>query len=69
MNMHSRNMPDGAESVKGQNAYLRYVGRDEEERCEQRKAARLALDTSAHAGSDFRRFVRQLSSPVKIGLQ
>ena len=45
----------------GEGDYVRCVGRTPEERAEQRKAARLSLDTSAHAGSEFRRFVRECS--------
>ena len=41
--------------------YLRYVGRTDEERCEQAKARRLALDTSAHGGEGYSRLVKQLS--------
>ena len=36
----------------------------EQERWDQRKAARLALDTSAHAGSEYQRFHSLLSSAV-----
>lgn len=50
-----------AGSVHGTNDYMRWVGRSQEERAEQRKAARLCLDTSAHAGSDFQRLVTVLS--------
>lgn len=50
-----------AGSVHGTNDYLRWIGRTEEERAEQRKAARLCLDTSAHAGSEYRRLVSVLS--------
>lgn len=52
----------GAGSVHGSHNYCRWVPRTEEERAEQRKAARLTLDTSAHAGSEYRRLVRVLSS-------
>ncbi|CAK0783368.1 hypothetical protein CVIRNUC_006567 [Coccomyxa viridis] len=48
-------------SVHGTNDYLRWVGRSTEERAEQRKAARLCLDTSAHAGSEFQQLVSVLS--------
>jgi hypothetical protein len=48
-------------SVHGTNDYIRWVGRSEEERAEQRKAARLCLDTSAHAGSDFQQLMNVLS--------
>ena len=47
--------------MRGEGSYLRCVGRTPEERKEQRKAARLSLDTSAHAGSEYRRFVRECS--------
>lgn len=50
-----------AGSVHGTNDYLRWVGRSTEERAEQRKAARLCLDTSAHAGSEFQQLVSVLS--------
>ena len=50
-----------AGSVRGTHDYVRWVGRSEAERAEQRKAARLCLDTSAHAGSEYRRLVRVLS--------
>jgi hypothetical protein len=49
-------------SVHGTNDYIRWVGRSEEERAEQRKAARLCLDTSAHAGSDFQQLMTVLSN-------
>ena len=51
-----------AGSVHGTNDYLRWVGRSTEERAEQRKAARLCLDTSAHAGSEFQQLVSVLSN-------
>ena len=51
-----------AGSMRGDGSYLRFVGRTPEERKEQRKAARLSLDTSAHAGSEYRRFVRECSA-------
>lgn len=51
-----------AGSVHTTNDYLRWVGRTDEERAEQRKAARLCLDTSAHAGSEYRRLVTVLSN-------
>lgn len=51
-----------AGSMRNEGSYLRYVGRTPEERKEQRKAARLSLDTSAHAGSEYRRFVRECSA-------
>ena len=57
-----------AEAVGGRNDYLRYVGRSEAERAEQRKAARLSLDTSAHAGSEYQRFMRVLSQVQMHGL-
>ena len=57
-----------AEAVGGRNDYLRYVGRSEAERAEQRKAARLSLDTSAHAGSEYQRFMRVLSQVHMHGL-
>ncbi len=47
--------------MRGAADYVRCVGRTPEERAEQRKAARLSLDTSAHAGSEYRRFVRECS--------
>ena len=49
-------------SVHGTNDYMRWVGRSQEERCEQRKAARLCLDTSAHAGTEFQRLMTVLSN-------
>ncbi|BDA49651.1 probable calcium-dependent protein kinase 17 at N-terminal half [Coccomyxa sp. Obi] len=49
-------------SVHGTHDYVRWVGRTDEERAEQRKAARLCLDTSAHAGSEYRRLVHVLSN-------
>lgn len=51
-----------AGSVHGTNDYMRWVGRSQEERSEQRKAARLCLDTSAHAGTEFQRLMTVLSS-------
>ena len=51
-----------AGSVHGTNDYLRWVGRSTEERAEQRKAARLCLDTSAHAGSEFQQLISVLSN-------
>lgn len=51
-----------AGSMRNEGSYLRYVGRTPEERKEQRKAARLSLDTSAHAGSEYRRFVHECSA-------
>ena len=51
-----------AGSVHGTNDYMRWVGRSQEERCEQRKAARLCLDTSAHAGTEFQRLMTVLSN-------
>lgn len=55
-----------AGSVHGANDYIRWVGRSQEERYEQRKAARLCLDTSAHAGSDFQQLMTVLSHVSKI---
>ena len=52
----------GAGSVHGTNDYMRWVGRSQEERSEQRKAARLCLDTSAHAGTEFQRLLTVLSN-------
>ena len=51
-----------AGSVHGTNDYMRWVGRSQEERSEQRKAARLCLDTSAHAGTEFQRLMTVLSN-------
>ncbi|KAK9804764.1 hypothetical protein WJX72_004008 [[Myrmecia] bisecta] len=48
--------------VLGKADYLRTVCRGEEhEREETRKAARLALDTSAHGGAEYQRLLRRLS--------
>ncbi|CAL5220717.1 g2773 [Coccomyxa viridis] len=49
-------------SVHGTSDYMRWVGRSQEERSEQRKAARLCLDTSAHAGTEFQRLMTVLSN-------
>ena len=54
-----------AGSVHARNNYLRYMPRCEDEREEQRKVARLALDTSPHASPDFQKLLRQFSSPVR----
>ena len=43
---------------------MRIMPRDETERLEQRKAARLALDTSAHASLEYQKILKQCSSPV-----
>ena len=51
-----------AGSVHGTNDYIRWVGRSQEERSEQRKAARLCLDTSAHDGTEFQRLMTVLSN-------
>lgn len=56
-----------AGSVHSSHDYVRWVGRTDEERAEQRKAARLCLDTSAHAGSEYRRLVHVLSN-VSLGV-
>jgi hypothetical protein len=42
--------------------YVRYAGRSAREREEQRKAARLSLDTSCHGGDEFDRLHRVISS-------
>ena len=44
---------------------MRIMPRDETERLEQRKAARLALDTSAHASLEYQKILKQCSSPVR----
>lgn len=51
-----------AESGHGQHHYLRTAPRSEEERAEQRKAARLSLDTSAHGGDHFADLLKRLES-------
>lgn len=51
-------------SVHGKNTYLRAIPRCEEERMEQRKAARLALDTSTRGTVEYRNFLQQCLSPV-----
>ena len=43
---------------------MRMMPRDESERGEQRKAARLALDTSAHASLEYQKILQQCASPV-----
>ena len=43
---------------------MRMMPRCEDERQEQRKAARLALDTSAHASLEYQKILQQCSSPV-----
>jgi serine/threonine protein kinase/Ca2+-binding EF-hand superfamily protein len=47
-------------SGHGQMNYLRAVPRTERERQEQRKAARLSLDTSAHGGGRFAEFMKKI---------
>ena len=64
-----RNRSVLAGSVHGTNDYLRWVGRSTEERAEQRKAARLCLDTSAHAGSEFQQLVSVLSNVSSLHSQ
>ena len=49
-------------SIHGQDEYLRTAARSDAEKGEQRKAARLMLDTSHHAGADFARLVRTFTS-------
>jgi calcium-dependent protein kinase len=49
-------------SGHGQMNYLRAVPRTEKEKQEQRKAARLSLDTSAHGGGRFAEFKKKLES-------
>lgn len=44
--------------------YMRIMPRDETERQEQRKAARLALDTSHHASLEYQKILQQCASPV-----
>lgn len=45
--------------------YMRIMPRDDNEREEQRKAARLALDTSAHASLEYQKILKQCASPVR----
>jgi hypothetical protein len=52
----------GAGSGHGQFNYLRAAPRSQEERQEQRKAARLSLDTSAHGGDRYRQLLQRLDS-------
>lgn len=54
-------------SGHGQMNYLRAVPRTEKERQEQRKAARLSLDTSAHGGGRFAEFLKKLESEGGAG--
>ena len=51
-----------AGSGHGKFNYLRAAPRSEEERQEQRKAARLSLDTSAHGGERYRQLLHRLDS-------
>lgn len=49
----------GAGSMHGSHQYMRATAKDRMmERERHRKAARLALDTSAHAGSEYRNFMQ-----------
>ena len=54
-------------STHGGDEYLRTVGRSDAERSEQRKAARVMLDTSAHGGDDYKRLVRAFSGRPPAG--
>lgn len=45
---------------------MRMMPRDETERGEQRKAARLALDTSAHASLEYQKILQQCATPVSL---
>ena len=54
-------------SGHGQMSYLRAVPRSEEERQEQRKAARLSLDTSAHAGAKYAEMMAKFESSGNFG--
>jgi Ca2+-binding EF-hand superfamily protein len=49
-----------AESGHGRMDYLRATARTEDEKQEQRKAARLSLDTSAHGGSRYQEILTKL---------
>ncbi|GAB4813440.1 hypothetical protein N2152v2_000486 [Parachlorella kessleri] len=56
-------------SGHGQYHYLRTAPRNEEEREEQRKAARLSLDTSAHGGQEYGDLLRRLETAREQELQ
>ena len=56
-------------SGHGQMNYLRVAPRTEDERQEQRKAARLSLDTSAHGGGRFAEFLAQLEDGGSVHLR
>lgn len=54
-----------ADNQKNRESYIRTMPRCEDEREEQRKAARLSLDTSAHASLEYHKILQQCnSSPV-----
>lgn len=63
--MHQIGACCGAGSVHGRNSYLRYMPKCAAEREEQRKAARLALDTSTRGTPEYQNFLKQCSSPVR----
>ena len=51
--------------MHGGHHYMRATGNDREaEREQHRKSARLALDTSAHAGSEYHNFLRDSDEKV-----
>ena len=50
-------------------SYLRAMHMNDEEREEQRKAARLSLDTSAHGGSKYREMLEELEADSKQSVQ
>ncbi len=70
---HDRQLPSlphtYAGSGHGQYHYLRTAPRNEEEREEQRKAARLSLDTSAHGGQEYGDLLRRLEAAREQELQ
>jgi serine/threonine protein kinase/Ca2+-binding EF-hand superfamily protein len=56
-------------SGHGQMNYLRSVPRTEKEKQEQRKAARLSLNTSAHDGGRFAEFMQKLESEGSVHMR
>ena len=56
-----------ADQLQKRGSYIRTMPRCEDEREEQRKAARLSLDTSAHASLEYHKILQQCSSsPVTL---
>ena len=57
----------GVDRLQKRGSYIRTMPRCEDEREEQRKAARLSLDTSAHASLEYHKILQQCSSsPVYL---